>query len=591
MSEEVIVARGLSKTYRLYARPHYRLLDLFGLLPAGGGRYTEHQALKNVDLDVRRGEKIAIIGRNGAGKSTLLKLVTQVIEPTSGSIEVAGRVHALLQIGSGFHADFTGRENVYAYLAQLGVTGREADERFREIVEFAELEEYAEQPLKTYSTGMTVRLMFSTTTAITPDVLVLDEVLGVGDAYFAHKSYERIRALAEGAGTTLLLVTHDLYSAAAICERVIWIDRGEVLMDGGPTEVIRAYEDSVRAQEERRLRRRKLAALHGEGEGAGSLLVDIRTRDGRPVSAPVHFSRVALYAGDELLDTLPLEHDAFAPTGQSHLIAETSNWGDPVSMDGRLSRPFLDYGQPYHKVSGVFVLPQASLLRSGKFALDVELRADTPVELPVQVYVGSHSLEAGTLRAEAGRWTRQRLTWSAADLLAGSDQLRLMSPGVHGSGAIQLRSAVVVDATGHETHVVEHGAPVDVILRYAIARPDLRQTAQILVAFQRDGVTDVCRYLTRDLLFDARQASSGLVRLRIPHLSLGAGAYALSVMAAEPGYYDTTQVVFYSINPGVYACLSRTFELIVRGGGPLASGTGYVVADGQWTLEPEAKRP
>src|SRR5262249_6339835 len=153
------------------------------------------------------------IGRNGAGKSTFLKLVTRVIEPSSGTLEVAGKVHALLQIGTGFHPDFTGRENVFAFFAQLGITGEDARRRFADVVEFAEIEEYIDQPVKTYSTGMSVRLMFSASTSIEPELLVLDEVLGVGDAYFAHKSFERMRELCEREAATLLLVTHDVYSA------------------------------------------------------------------------------------------------------------------------------------------------------------------------------------------------------------------------------------------------------------------------------------------------------------------------------------------------------------------------------------------
>src|SRR5262245_48860249 len=201
MTDVVIRVRDLKKMYRLYAGPGYRFLDMFGRLFDRKGTYTEHAALDGVSLDIRRGEKVAIIGRNGAGKSTLLKLVTNVIQPTSGVLEVKGKAHALLQIGSGFHPDFTGRENVYAYLAQLGVSGKEARARCREIVQFAELEEYIDQPVKTYSSGMAVRLMFSTSTAVSPDLLVLDEVLGVGDAYFAHKSYTRIRELCERDGT------------------------------------------------------------------------------------------------------------------------------------------------------------------------------------------------------------------------------------------------------------------------------------------------------------------------------------------------------------------------------------------------------
>ena len=145
MKDVVIRAKDLTKSYRLYGSPRHRFLDMFSPWGARPGAYTEHAALAGVTLDIRRGEKVAFIGRNGAGKSTLLKLFTGVIEPTSGTLDVRGKAHALLQIGTGFHPDFTGRENVYAYLAQLGVTGRDADRRYAEIVEFAELEEYIER--------------------------------------------------------------------------------------------------------------------------------------------------------------------------------------------------------------------------------------------------------------------------------------------------------------------------------------------------------------------------------------------------------------------------------------------------------------
>ena len=161
MSDVAIRATGLKKIYRLYAKPAYRFLDMFGMLGDKPGSFTEHSALDDVNLEVRRGEKVAVIGRNGAGKSTFLKLVTKVIQPTAGSMDVKGDVHALLQIGTGFHPDFTGRQNVHAYLAQLGVTGADAERRCADAIAFAELEEYIDQPVKTYSTGMAMRLMFS----------------------------------------------------------------------------------------------------------------------------------------------------------------------------------------------------------------------------------------------------------------------------------------------------------------------------------------------------------------------------------------------------------------------------------------------
>jgi len=201
---------GLTKRYRLYQKPAYRLLDLFGLCPPTRDFYSEHVALDDVDLTINSGEKVAIIGRNGAGKSTLLKCIAGLVGPTSGTADVYGKVSNLLQIGSGFHPDFTGRQNVYAALAHQGITGEAARRLFDEILAFAEVDEYIDQPMKTYSTGMCSRLMFASSVIVKPEILIVDEILGVGDAYFAHKSFERMRQLCSHGGTTLLLVTHDI---------------------------------------------------------------------------------------------------------------------------------------------------------------------------------------------------------------------------------------------------------------------------------------------------------------------------------------------------------------------------------------------
>src|SRR5262249_29606446 len=160
---------------------------------------------------------------NGAGKSTLLKLVTKVITPSSGLLDIRGKTQALLSIGTGFHPEFTGRQNASAYLSSLGFSGAELDRMVAEAIAFAEIDDFANQPVKTYSTGMGMRLMFAAATMIRPELLVIDEVLGVGDAYFQQKSYQHISEICAAQQTTLLLVTHDIYSAGQICDRMMWI--------------------------------------------------------------------------------------------------------------------------------------------------------------------------------------------------------------------------------------------------------------------------------------------------------------------------------------------------------------------------------
>lgn len=579
MNDIVIRAHDLRKVYRLYAGPTDRFLDMFGLLGNRPGRYTEHAALDGVSLEIRQGEKVAFIGRNGAGKSTLLKLVTRVIEPTSGLLDVKGKVHALLQIGTGFHPDFTGRENVFAYLAQLGVTGREAERRYSEIVEFAELEEYIGQPVKTYSAGMAVRLMFSTATAITPELLVLDEVLGVGDAYFAQKSYERMRELTDRSGTTLLLVTHDVYSAVKICDRLIWIDRGRVLMDGDGPLVIKAYEDSVRQQEEARLRLRKQHRAQEAASGSGSapIVIEILSAENRPLAAPVYFSRIELVSGGRR-HTLPLDVTAFDERRPGHLQKEGAAWSEPLLHEGRQSRALLNYGSPFHKVAGVVTLPNGL---AADAHLEIDYRSTDVFQAVVRLFDGNRVRELGLLAGEPGSWQ----TWTSAARLKPSDAppRAVNATGVHGTGAITITAIATLDEAGNEVHFFPHGSPFELQLRFQINQPDLVERPQVLIAFHKDGIQDVCRLITRDLLFDVTAGRRGEVRLRIPHLWLGAGSYTVTVMVARPRYYDEEQTQYFSLNPGVYACHSRALEIVVTGGGAVAAGT-VMIGDGEWSL-------
>jgi homopolymeric O-antigen transport system ATP-binding protein len=588
VGEVVIRATDLKKVYRLYAKPSYRFLDMFGMLGDRPGAYTEHAALDGITLEIRRREKIAVIGRNGAGKSTFLKLVTRVIEPTSGTLEVKGDVHALLQIGTGFHPDFTGRQNVEAYLAQLGVTGRDAERRCADAIAFAELEEYIDQPVKTYSTGMAMRLMFSASTAISPDLLVLDEVLGVGDAYFAQKSYDRMRDLCERHDATLLLVTHDVYSAVRMCDRVIWFDRGRVLMDGDGPTVVKAYEDSIRRQEEHRLRLKKqqkleeLAAANPKARTVDHIVLEIASADGRPQPGLIYLSDVSLIVGGERVAAWPLDPDAFNPDRGTHLEREGTSWGDLTTWQGRVCWPMLNYGSPFHKVAGVFAVPADLLDSDEPLACSIDYASPERCDVSVRLYVRGSELSLGRIADTAADWTTHRAMASSSGSEAAMRTLNVS--GVHGTGAVVVTGARFVSADGGELHILEHGERARLDIDYAIFQPDLRERCQVVIALHKDGIEDVCRYITRDLLFDASRRQRGTVRLTIPQLTLTNGSYSVTVMIAREGYYDTEQVVFYSINPSVYSCVSRLFDVSVVGSGLIGSGTRHVL-EGVWSLE------
>ena len=574
----VIRAVDLVKVYRLYARPHFRFLDMLGLLRERPGAFTTHTAIDRMNLEIRRGERVALIGRNGAGKSTFLKLATQVTRPTSGRIEVSGRAHALLEIGTGFHPDLTGRQNVVSHLSYLGLDRGEIERRLTEIVAFAELEEYIDQPLKTYSTGMGVRLMFATSTSLSPELLVLDEVLGVGDAYFAHKSYERIRTLCSSEGTTVLLVSHDVYAASKICERMIWLEAGSVAMDGSASEVIDAYEDSIRQQEERRLRARNRQRLT-ELAGASTrprLGVEIHALHNQPPPGPVFFSAIRLVRGGDVLSELPLLEGRFGAAMESHLEKEGSNWGPVAEWKGRLGRPIQPFGSPFHKVAGVF-MPADPIAFDGEpgYGVDLEYGSDEPCDLVVRLFLGNREIHLGTLPSSQGSWTRHLLpvTTSGSDAHAHVPGSELNRDGAFGTGAVRIEDLRICDAAGHEISCLKHGEPAQLLFSYRLLDPALQEDAGILVVIHRDGVQDVCRFFAPCVTLNAKTRSSGILRLEIPPFPLVEGSYTLTLMITRAGYWNEQQALFYTINPGVLVCLSRAFEFKVDRGRPHERGT------------------
>jgi lipopolysaccharide transport system ATP-binding protein len=245
-SEIAIKVENLSKCYQIYEQPRDRLKQfVLPRLQRAIGRvpkqyFREFWALKDVSFEVKKGETIGIIGRNGSGKSTLLQMICGTLNPTSGSIQTNGRIAALLELGSGFNPEFTGRENVYLNCAVLGLRKEEIDSRFDQITAFADIGEFIDQPVRTYSSGMFVRLAFSIQANADPEILIVDEALAVGDAYFVHRCMLRFHEL-QKSGTTILFVSHDATAVRSLCSRSIWLANGEMSSEGESTKVVDAY--------------------------------------------------------------------------------------------------------------------------------------------------------------------------------------------------------------------------------------------------------------------------------------------------------------------------------------------------------------
>jgi len=239
-----IEAHSVSKIYRIYANPKDRIKELLFKKPL----HVAFAALNNVSFSVNRGETFGIIGENGAGKSTMLKILAATLNPTSGSVKVRGRVAALLELGAGFHPDFTGEENIYMNAALLGLSRKEVEAKFDQIVSFSELGDFIWRPVRIYSSGMYVRLAFSIATSVDPDILVVDEALSVGDLYFQKKSIERLMGFRK-AGKTIIFCTHNLYQVKLLCNRAIWLKNGNVASIGDVDRTVSNYESYLMAKE------------------------------------------------------------------------------------------------------------------------------------------------------------------------------------------------------------------------------------------------------------------------------------------------------------------------------------------------------
>lgn len=263
-----ITVSGLGKAYRQYPTRFSRLVEW--LDPSGRPRHQLHWVLRDINFTVNPGEAVGIIGINGAGKSTLLKMITGTTQPTTGCVHITGRVAALLELGMGFHPDFTGRQNVYMAGQLLGYSVSEIADLMPHIEAFAEIGDYIDQPLRVYSSGMQMRLAFSAATARRPDVLIVDEALSVGDAYFQHKSIDRIRDFRKQ-GTTLLIVSHDKQAIQSICDHAILLNAGRLSMQGPPEAVMDYYNALLADHQNQQIRQEvlddgKVQTLSGTGE-------------------------------------------------------------------------------------------------------------------------------------------------------------------------------------------------------------------------------------------------------------------------------------------------------------------------------------
>jgi ABC-type polysaccharide/polyol phosphate transport system ATPase subunit len=368
----MISVQNISKLYRIYDNPAGRLKEI--LLRGRRKYHRDFWALQEVSLEVNTGETVGIIGRNGAGKTTLLQIIAGVMQPTQGEVSVEGRVTALLELGSGFNPEYTGRENILLSGQILGFSEAEMRQRLDVIVQFAELEAFVDQPVKTYSTGMLMRLAFASAIHVDPDVLIVDEALSVGDVYFQRKSLDRMEYFRKS-GKTVLFVSHDPMLIQRFCTRAVWIEQGRVARSGEAREVVTAYQAFCARLEEERLRH---AAQHGgiRAQDYEQILRELQLTGSRWGNGKIRFT------GVEMLNA----------AGEACWVFCT---GDSVTIRLHYEAE-QDYDRPVfavdiHRYDGIFIAsinnhdthPRALPIKRGAGTLELHIPR---LELPLNIY-------------------------------------------------------------------------------------------------------------------------------------------------------------------------------------------------------------
>jgi lipopolysaccharide transport system ATP-binding protein len=424
--DNVIRLEGVGKTYKRFAKPSDRFWQAVwprALRQAPADR-NEFVALAPLSLEVKRGQALGLIGRNGAGKSTLLQMVCGTLNPSMGSVVVDGKIGALLELGAGFNPEFTGRENVALAAAVMGFSGAETDALYESIVDFSGVREFIDQPVKTYSSGMYVRLAFAIATSANPDILVIDEALSVGDGAFAKKSFERIMQLKEQ-GTTVLFCSHSMYQVESFCDRAMWLDHGRVQMEGPASDVVAAYNDSLRA--EGATARTDSSIIGSSASGAASALTNTSAELERDQAA---IENLAAPTSSGLTRISSIEVNVDGQTGTDlQAISLQSNVAITVKFES-------DPAQPCPTFATGFALPDGQIFTSAYTLFDgVSIERDSLGNGQATVVFEKLPLMKG--RFFVGAYLFDERALHVYDVVLQAATLNVTQAGVH-QGFVQL---------------------------------------------------------------------------------------------------------------------------------------------------------
>jgi len=548
MSEFAVSIKNVSKSFRRFQSPGWRALDALGL-PVAKKRFDVFEALKNIDLEIGRGERVALIGRNGAGKSTLLRLIAGQMKADEGVIQVNGQVQALMSLGTGFHPDFNAIQNIESALAYQGVSRSRLDECLEEIIEFTELDNFLHRPVKEYSSGMYARLAFAVATSIIPEVLIIDEVLGAGDAYFMGKCIQRMKALTSQ-GATIIFVSHDIGSVQMLCDRGIWLDHGKIRQDGDLLPVSKAYLASVREEEEKRVRAKSMSLTRGQvasmmsSSDEISLLRLISAQGGAPKS-PMTLASVSF-------------GDSRGKQGRFDTQDGSSNGSGPIVDPQFMNWKKISDGWQFGDFGGRYLHAPLQVQWSGKRHpsswVELKFKSSPDTALALEQFdteIGEYVRLAEIAADESQEWKLLRAELcvgqeddATASLLAELPQLSQADR--YGSGEVVITGFGFFDGQEVPRHTLISGEAASALLAYS-ATSQVRDPIPVVAIYRPDGTCAMQVIASLSGQHFSQLEGRGGIRVKFDPLFLGPGDYLVSVAlfrelnlasSIEPAAYD-----------------------------------------------------
>lgn len=588
MYNNSIEIKELGKMYKLYEKNSDKFADAFGLGKIRKINYQEFWALRNINLEIRKGERLGIIGRNGAGKSTLLKCILGNITPTEGSIFVNGKIQALMELGTGFHPEFTGRDNIKLSLAYQQLSNREINRKIDEIIDFAELGEFIDQPIKSYSAGMYARLAFSTATSVIPEILIIDEVLGAGDAYFASKCVDKMKELTSKHGATVLFVSHDMSSVEMLCDSAIWIERGTLIQQGRTIDISKGYSKMTRERTEKRLKAKN--SLSSQSMETATLtiresnlqfIVRLVTED----------EGIRISKAEYIDDNSNISVDVGLPQDTSYdyegfvlIDNEFSRWGAPESKENYASREVRKSSAVVFNLDGINLNKEKKL----------KLHWLGMGRLNIQVFDGENYVTIGSVKSSENN----KLTVSCLDVpidimkkflnikgiislndssddnghielertkildknneIVGQNNLELIEAELD-KNKIQINSLKILNMYNQESAVFNTFDSMVVEINYTILEDNLEM--EFVVCIHRMGIIALQSIsgIDSNLICKGKKGETKTIKMNIPKIHLGKGTYFLSVGIFPPLDYSSLDT-----EKTAYILLDRKYEIQIE---------------------------